>query len=263
MTRLIEAGAKNGLAVAVAMSALFILGGCSTFVVKGDYTPRLSARSEMLKEAIAKKKDKPTFYVLKFEDQRGVKDASTANCHEVSSDASTLSRLAGKNCVGIAHSTKPEDANIVFVARGTHSYVLEDKTVAAYLREALIFDLKRFGFSVRSGEPGEPRAEDMKVGTTGLGIPDDVDYVLGIWVYRFELDWKTGFSTVTPVYTYDYGILLRNAGTGKIELEEKISKTIKTVAVPFLTFAEGTDELMNDGLAEMNLAIAEALLRYD
>ena len=230
------------------VSALLVSGCASTQSVSSDYSPRLSSRGESVKQSLARKSTKPTFYILNFEDER----------------TRTVAGVARRR--GIKKSgeiTKPMEPNVVWTGKGIVNYELADKTVAQYLRDALVFDLKRFGFMVDVAEPGGLSALALENDEKALAVVNYAQYLLGVRVFRFEPSYETGWANVTPKYAYEYKVVLWNAVTGKVEVDEVISKNIQGLATPGVPFAYLIDQLINIHLADMNIAVAELLVTYD
>ena len=234
------------------VSALLVSGCASTHSVSSDYSPRLSSRGESVKQSLASKSTKPTFYILNFEDER----TRTVTEHGLG-----VARRRGIKESG--EITKPMEPNVVWTGKGIHKYEFADKTVAQYLRDALVFDLKRFGFMVDVAEPGGLSALALENDEKALAVVNDAQYLLGVRVFRFEPSYETGWANLTPKYAYEYKVVLWNAVTGKVEVDEVISKNIQGLATPVHTFADLIDQLINIHLADMNIAVAELLVTYD
>jgi hypothetical protein len=243
-------------ALTIILLSLFFLGGCSTTnVVSGEYSPRLSSRGQMIKLSMADRSNRPTFFILNFEDERKAIVQPAAGCRKKGISKSRCSEATESNVL--------MEPNVVWVGRGIHKYELADKTVTDYLRDALVFDLNRFGFIAIPAEPGGLTAAALEDGKAVPSFPDGAKYVLGVWVSRFRPAFDQGWSNVTATFAYSYRIVLWNTASREVEVDESISREIQGLPVPGVTFADMTDRLMNIHLADMNIAVAELLVTYD
>lgn len=216
-----------------AISAIFTFLGCFSTTVIGDYSPRLSSRTEAVRNSLAEKENGPTFYILNFVDER-------------------------KNFL----SGKTTAADLIWTD-GMHSYKLQDQTVAAYLHQALAFDLSRAGFSIVSAKPGEASSLILSKKLVDLTMPKNATYALGVWVDRFQPNYKNGFFGVTPRYDFKYRVVLWNARTKKVDLDEVLTKNIEGTPTAMITHADLVDRLMNDYLPKMNVSVAELLVPFN
>lgn len=208
------------------------LGGCSsTNLVPDNYAPRLSAKSAALEDTLEERENKLGFCVLAFDDQRD-------------------------------EGSQTIEASFIWRAKGRHEYRLAEKSLGAYLQEALAFDMKRFGFNMVRAKESTSTTTDLIAGAT-LSLPEGVKYALGIVVHTCEPDWTTGWSTVTTRSAYEYHLLLWDAEQKKIVLDQRLDKEIGASGAPLVTFVAMTDSLMNDHLAQLNVIIAESLLAYE
>ena len=240
-------------------SGVFLLGslaafialtvGCAqTFAVKGDYAPRLSPEGQSIKKSISAKKEKPVFEVMPFKDER---------TRKVKPKCAT----GGKRCTGVKARPKavPMEPNLIFVGNGIGRYEINDKTVAEFLRSALVFDLNRFGFSVVQ-PVSLPKGTENKASELRAA---PAKYTVHITVYTFEPDIDIGFASVTPSYVYDYRVVVIENETNQTVLDEQVKMSREGLPVPSLTFSEATDVLMNVNLTPMNVAVAEKLVQFE
>lgn len=216
-----------------AISAIFTLLGCFSTTVIGDYSPRIQSRNEPIRNSLAEKENGPTFYILNFVDER-------------------------KNF----RTGKPMDADLIWT-NGMHSYTLQDETVADYLQQALAFDLSRVGFSIVSAKPGEASSQILSKKLVDLTMPKTATYALGVWVERFQPNYKNGFFEMNPRYDFRYRVVLWNARTKKVDLDEVLTKNIEGTPTAMITHADLVDRLMNDYLPKMNVSVAEMLVNFN
>ena len=229
-----------------------LASGCQSHLVTSDYSPRLSVRGNDLKRSLDSRKNHPILIIHPFIDERttllcpGRQPPTFEKCGPGSIDSSPF----------------PPEPNWIY-GFGRDEYEFSDTTVAEFLREALIFDLERYGFllgdstSLREGQGG--------LGHNRPGPDERSEYVVQITVYRAEANLKYSFGgRATPFYNYEYGIVVKRPYGKKALLDEKVVQNISGItSARVISETHFIDAFLNDGLATMNLAVAEILEKFN
>lgn len=222
------------IALLLIVGSGFLVGCGTTNFIKPDYRPRLSSRATVIEEQIKSKPPAEPVHLLRFSDLR-----STASVPDHASYG---------------------DNNLVWKGKGLHEYRFQTKTVADYLFESLVFDLRRSGIRVKPADGGTPPFSGTFDHVPSTGPPGQ--FILGVQVLECRPDYKTGWANITPYYLYEYRVKLWDAVASKIVLDETFKKKTEGMAVaPIMTLADLTDRLLNDELTDLNLGIIEMVAR--
>ena len=207
-----------------------------------DYSPRLSLKGNELKRLLDSRENHPIFIIRPFIDQRttllcpGRQPPTFEKCGPGSIDSNPF----------------PPKPNWIY-GFGPDEYEFSDTTVAQFLRDALIFDLERYGFLIGKDtnmSGGQSASENVRS-----------EYAVQITVYRAEVNLKYSFGgRATPYYNYDYGIVVKRPYSKETLLHEKVVQNISSItSATIISETYFIYEFLNDGVAKMNLAVAEAL----
>jgi hypothetical protein len=203
--------------IILALAVLSTTACTSTNLLREDYAPRLSAQAVPLEQAVGRSGVGP-IQVLAFEDRRASLDPLY------------------------------DDPKLVWKGKGIYEYRFASKTVAAYLQEALVFDLSRLGFKISADDTPEQRE------------PRTNELVLGVQVLECRPEYDAHFASVSPFYRYEYNVTLWNADRSRALAEKVITKKVEGVREPSITFATLSDRLLNDHLSEMSFEIARFII---
>jgi hypothetical protein len=206
--------------------SLTLVGCASTNLIKDPYSPRVTVEEMKIKNDLKELKKIPIFYMLKFSDNRGF-----------------------------------EDPYLIWKARGIHEYRFENKTLADYLFDSLIFDLQRVGMNVIVAKDKSITFEEIT--SKRKPSPNNIDYVVSIDVYDCNPEHKAEWSSVKAFYNYDYHIKIWNSELSKIVYDGRIVKTYGGASKMMIQFADMTEELLNDKLTRINFEIAKALMNSE